>query len=610
VNAVAVLYSFAAAVSSSAITLFIANRIRRAAVRVPQASELGWTNSGKGEYRESAHLAPTVQWHRDLQTNRFTYVNQQAEAILGYPTDGWLRDPSFWESKIHPDDQAVVAAHYGSILAGNQSEPFEHRMVTAHGSTIWMRTSMLVAKRGSAGEVIGIMRNITERKQMEEALQEQRRLFDALMDTSPDSIYFKDLHSRFVRVNKATAAAFGLPDASHAVGKSDADFFADSHASKARQDEVDIIQSGNSLIDHEEKEVWPDGRETWVSTTKIPLYNSQREICGTVGISRNITERKLVQGSLEEKTQELLKMNTDLQREIAERRLLEGQLVQAQKLESIGQLAAGVAHEINTPIQYVGDNCRFVADSFLEIGKILAQYGTLLDAAKGTASLANLASEIESTAAEIDLAYLLEEIPQAVRQCNEGVERVAHIVKAMKEFSHPGSHRMEPVDLNRSIESTVTVCRNEWKYVAEVVTDLDPHLPPVRCLAGELNQVILNLVVNAAHAIAGAKKNGLGRIAVSTRQKGEFVEISIKDNGTGIPVAIQSRIFDPFFTTKEVGKGTGQGLAIARNVIVKKHGGTLDFQTQEGSGTTFCIQLPVNGRRSHEYQKEELLADA
>jgi two-component system, NtrC family, sensor kinase len=295
-----------------------------------------------------------------------------------------------------------------------------------------------------------------------------------------------------------------------------------------------------------------------------------------------------------------------------ESRLLEeSQLVQAQKLESIGQLAAGVAHEINTPIQYVGDNFRFVSDSFLEIDRVLAQYARLLESVKGTESLSNLVAEVEQTIADADLAYLLEEIPQAIRQCNEGIERVAHIVKAMKEFSHPGSHRMKPVDLNYAIESTLTVCRNEWKYVAEMVTDLDPALPPVRCLAGELKQVILNLVINAAHAIAEAKKtDSLGRILVSTRQNGEAVEIRVGDNGVGIPAAIQSRIFDPFFTTKEVGKGTGQGLAIARNVVVKKHAGTLSFETQEGNGTTFLIQIPINGKQTREYTAEEILANA
>ena len=282
------------------------------------------------------------------------------------------------------------------------------------------------------------------------------------------------------------------------------------------------------------------------------------------------------------------------------------QLAQTQKLESIGQLAAGMAHEINTPIQYVGDNFRFISDSFLQIDRVLTQYARLLEITKQTKSFSHLAAEIDGTIADIDLSYLREEIPQAIRQCNEGIERVAHIVKAMKEFSHPGSHRMKPVDLNYAIESTLVVCRHEWKYVAEASTDLDPALPPVRCLAGELKQVILNLVINAAHAIAEAKRtDGLGRICVSTRQNGDVVEIRVEDSGVGIPEAIQSRIFDPFFTTKEVGKGTGQGLAIARNVIVNKHGGTLDFETKLGVGTTFFIRLSRDGKQTLDFEARQ-----
>ena len=165
----------------------------------------------------------------------------------------------------------------------------------------------------------------------------------------------------------------------------------------------------------------------------------------------------------------------------------------------------------------------------------------------------------------------------------------------MKEFSHPGPVEKMPVDINRAIESTILVSKNEWKYVAEVTTDLDRELPPVPCLAGEVNQVILNLIVNAAHAIADANKDsgGKGSIHISTRNCSECVEIRVRDTGCGIPKAIQSKVFDPFFTTKPVGKGTGQGLAIAHSVIVQKHNGTIQFESEPGSGTTFVIQLPL-----------------
>jgi len=288
---------------------------------------------------------------------------------------------------------------------------------------------------------------------------------------------------------------------------------------------------------------------------------------------------------------------TIFMRDTSERQLLEVQLAQAQKLESIGQLAAGVAHEINTPIQYVGDNARFLDESFRNLDRVLTSYDNLTRAAESAGILPDEVRQVRAVAEEADLEYLHDEIPRAIRQSGEGVERVATIVKAMKEFSHPGSPEMKAIDLNHAIESTLTVSRNEWKYVADAITEFDPHLPVVRCLPGEFNQVILNLVVNAAHAIADVKMRGTtkGRITISTRRDGDWAEIRVRDTGTGIPEAVRSRIFTPFFTTKEVGRGTGQGLAIAHAVVVKKHGGTLEFETEEGKGTTFIIRMPIAG---------------
>lgn len=288
-----------------------------------------------------------------------------------------------------------------------------------------------------------------------------------------------------------------------------------------------------------------------------------------------------------------------LYQDITQRKLLEAQLVQAQKLESIGHLAAGIAHEINTPIQYVGDNTAFLRESFQSIARVLELYQRLHACLQQAGTCAELVAEGQKVADEADLEYLCREIPRAIEQSAEGVDRVATIVRAMKEFSHPSSEDMQEIDINHAIQSTLTISRNEWKYSAEMETDFDGELPLVRCLAGEFNQVILNLVVNAAHAIAGMlKKNGgeKGRITVSTRRDGESVEIRVKDTGTGIPKEIHSKVFTPFFTTKEVGKGTGQGLALAHSVVVHKHGGTISFETEEGAGTTFIVRIPIKGR--------------
>jgi signal transduction histidine kinase len=285
--------------------------------------------------------------------------------------------------------------------------------------------------------------------------------------------------------------------------------------------------------------------------------------------------------------------------DVTESKLLRSQLLHAQKLESVGQLAAGIAHEINTPTQYIGDNVRFLKDSFQELKGVLAGYERLLSATRANAMSPEILQEVSAAVAAAEVSFLLEEIPKAIDQTLEGVTRVATLVSAMKEFSHPGLKEKTPLDLNHAIMSTLTVARNEWKYVADLETDFDSSLPPVACQPGEFNQVILNLIVNAAHAIADVTaKGGLakGKINVKTQNFPDWVEIRIRDSGSGIPEKIRPRIFDPFFTTKEVGRGTGQGLAIAHSVIVDKHNGSIQFETEEGKGTTFIIRLPHDGK--------------
>jgi PAS domain S-box-containing protein len=283
--------------------------------------------------------------------------------------------------------------------------------------------------------------------------------------------------------------------------------------------------------------------------------------------------------------------------DVTQQRLLEMELQQAQKLESVGRLAAGVAHEINTPVQFVNDSVHFVRTGMQDLQPFLAASRALMTV--DPASLASAQSAAAEAEREADLEYLLEHMPKALDRSLEGLERVATIVRSMKEFAHPDQSHMSAVDINRAIQSTLTVASNEYKYVADVVLDLQP-LPVVTCHGGEVNQAVLNIIVNAAHAIEDrSKSTGVrGRISVSTRHEDDTVVIDIADTGGGIPETVQSRIFDPFFTTKAVGRGTGQGLAIARSVIVDKHGGELTFDTKPGVGTTFHLRLPVAGRSS------------
>ena len=282
--------------------------------------------------------------------------------------------------------------------------------------------------------------------------------------------------------------------------------------------------------------------------------------------------------------------------DITERKMLEKQLAQAQKLRSIGQLASGIAHEINTPTQYVGDNIRFLKDAFEDLIVVLQGDEELLAAARGGVVSAELIRRLQDGRERADLEYLVAEVPVAIQHTLEGVERISKIVRAMKDFAHPGREEKAPADLNQIIDSTVTVARNEWKYVADMQTDFDRSLPPVLCHPAEIGQVILNLVINAAHAIEDVVKQGRaakGGITIATRRRDGWAEIRISDTGSGIPENIRHRIFDPFFTTKEIGRGTGQGLAICYPVIVGKHGGRITFDSEVGRGTTFTIGLPL-----------------
>ncbi|MEQ1439187.1 ATP-binding protein [Fontimonas sp. SYSU GA230001] len=305
---------------------------------------------------------------------------------------------------------------------------------------------------------------------------------------------------------------------------------------------------------------------------------------------------------VQERTAELSALNRQLRAEMEQRTKMELELRQAQKLEAMGRLAAGLAHEINTPVQFVADSCHYLADGTAQALALLDRYRLALEQVETGAVGASAArAALDAERRRIAADELAVDLPQAGARALEGLERIAQIVRSMKEFSHRGSGQRTPVDLNRAIENTLTIARHEYRYVADVRTEFG-DLPPVPCFPGELNQALLNLIVNAAHAIADAVRGSerRGCITVRTRRAAGHVEIDVADDGTGIPDEIRERIFEPFFTTKEIGKGSGQGLAIARAVIVDQHGGQLIVDSTPGQGTTFTIRLPLERPESLE----------
>ncbi len=285
--------------------------------------------------------------------------------------------------------------------------------------------------------------------------------------------------------------------------------------------------------------------------------------------------------------------------DVTETHRLVREMAQGQKLESVGRVAAGVAHEINTSVQFISDSVRFVRHALKDLPTALADYRALAAGALSGKDVVAAAKKAGETDEAADVDYFLKNAPDALDRALDGIGRVGSVARSMTEFAHPDTQR-EDVDVNRAVRNTLNMARNEYREVADLVTDFG-DVPAVHCHAGDINQVVLNLVLNAAHAISDVVvgTGRKGRITVRTRAIGDFVEISIGDTGAGIPESVRARIFEPFVTTKEVGRGTGQGLTLSRGIVVEKLKGSLHFETETGQGTTFLIRLPSSHNASN-----------
>jgi PAS domain S-box-containing protein len=495
----------------------------------------------------------------DLDTLCILAVNLAAVEIYGYSAEEFL------EMKI----PRLHLWNDGDRLAesGPAGQFREGRHLRKDGNAIVVETLLRTIVWDGRPAALLLAKDITKRKIAEAALREAEQKYRSIFDKAVVGIFQCEPGGRLLSVNPAMARMLGY------------------------ESPEDVI-AGMTAISRNLFVVPGRGREIGQLVKKEGMLRN----CEFELFRKDGTPMSVVAGVHSIRENGAVLRYEGMIEDVSERALLRVQLLQAQKLEAVGQLAAGIAHEINTPAQFIGDNVRFLAQSFSDLKNLLGAYERVLAAAVERTLSDEMLREVMATVELADAEYLVREIPRALDQTLEGVDRVSRLVNAMKEFSHPGTREKTPSDLNRAIENTIAVARNEWKYVADLETDYDSTLPLVSCLPSELNQVFLNLIVNAAHAIGEvAKKSGSakGKIRIQTRRREDRVEIRIGDSGMGIPKAIRSRVFDPFFTTKELGKGTGQGLAIARSVIVDKHQGEIYFETEEGKGTTFIIRLPV-----------------
>lgn len=393
-------------------------------------------------------------------------------------------------------------------------------------------------------------------------------------------------HWPIAYANRALAVQHGFSGAHDLVGKP-VSILLDKFTSGEAREQFSTALAEGRPVGVEFERIDADGSVSWVGLTTFPIVNAAGEATHHVTLGADITARL-------EEDRKRRALQERLYSEMQERERMSIELRLAQKLESVGRLAAGLAHEINTPIQYVGDSVYFLRSAFEDLSRLFAAYK---DAAVGRAAdpeCERTISELKELETAIDFEFLSAEVPKAFERTMEGADRVAAIVRAMREFAHPDGNEQSPADINHALTTTLMVARSEYRYAAAVSTRF-ADLPPVLCNIGELNQVFLNLIVNAAHAIADSGKDvETGLIQIDTRVDGEHVEIVIEDNGCGIPQANLDKIFDPFFTTKEVGRGTGQGLAIARAIVAEKHAGRIEVSSEPEVGTRFVLRLPIS----------------
>jgi PAS domain S-box-containing protein len=502
-------------------------------------------------------------------------VNGRLCEIVGYTVDELLT--LRFQDLTHPDDLAADLEPYRALRAGEMASYSRNkRYIRKNGDIVWIKLAVATV-RDEAGHkldyFVSAFEDITEAKRSEAALQESEEKFRRLFDSAHDALMtLEPPFWRFTDGNPATLAMFRA--------KSVADFISHGPGDLSPEKQPGGRASGEAALERIETAM-REGSAFFEWTHK---RLDGQEFPATVLLTR------MQHGG-----------NSFLQatvRDISKQRQLEIDLGHARKLEAVGQLAAGIAHEINTPAQFVGDGVHFLKEAFAGYQRLVGQYRRAVEVLETAGAQQALIGEIRETEEEIDFAYLEANVPGSFESCQDGIDRITTIVRAMKEFAHPDQREKASADLNQALQTTLAVGKNEYKYVADVTTELG-DLPPVLCHVGDMNQVFLNLIVNAAHAIGDVvgQGGGKGTIRITTAQEGDQVRIDIADTGSGIPEAIRARIFDPFFTTKEVGKGSGQGLAIARSIVATKHHGSLTFESEVGKGTTFTIRLPIGGER-------------
>jgi len=486
---------------------------------------------------------------------RFGVVHDSAALVglplheaFGRPADEeWNRE----DPRLIDDDRSVLARREEFVMG-------EHVLATEI-SKVPLRLS-----GDSPDALLTMSLDRSAEAAAERRLIDEQEVLQQIVDAVPALIAWKDRDRRFLGCNRAFSDHYGIAfDEVIGTTCSDLPGWTEERSADAAAEDERVMADGAGV--HQRPEVWQraDGEIRHTDLSLIPL--------GPTG-----------------KATGLLTMSIDS----TDRRRLEEKILESSRLESIGQLASGIAHEMNSPIQFVADNTRFLRSSFADLTLILSRLVELVSESGAAADAAPM-GDLFAAAEASDLEFLIEEIPIAIDQTLEGIERVATIVAAMKDGGQVGPDAQQLGDLNELVTRVVAVTASEWRPVAHLETRLAEDLPAVPLIQGDTEKALINIIVNAAQAVADVSHDVAGNIVVSTCCHGDHAEIHVSDTGSGIPAEVGSRVFDPFFTTKDVGKGTGQGLSFAYNVIVQRHNGDLSFESKLGAGTTFVVRLPL-----------------
>ncbi|BCS89820.1 PAS domain-containing sensor histidine kinase [Pseudodesulfovibrio sediminis] len=493
------------------------------------------------------------------------YANERMHKLTCTPVSGLAGNG--WFNRIDARDRHDIMQKWFSASSKNRKRK-EFRINAKDDKQIWV-LGQIVELKNTEDDIVGMVLTFTDITALKDA-EESRQRLTAAIEQASEIILITDLQTRITYVNPAFETITGFSK-EEALGKTPRILQSGEHTKEFYKDLYKTITAG---------EVWrgrfintrKDGKRYTIESSIGPVRDANKKIVGYVNVSHDISEQLIV----------------------------EAQLRQSQKLESIGELAAGIAHEINTPAQYVTTNLQFLEDSFKSYSEMIGRGNEVIQELREmetTPATQHVLELAERAIDEKELSYLDEDIPNALQESVTGLQRISAIVKSVKQLAHPGEVNKSYHNLNTIVRDAATVSTNEWKYVAEINFDLDESLPQIECLKGEIGQVVLNLIVNGSHAIQATQgeDKARGTITLKTYQLDNYAVLEVTDTGMGIPTNILNKVFDPFFTTKEVGKGTGQGLAITYNVVVNMHDGLVDVSTTEGEGTTFTIKLPVDG---------------